>query len=220
VSSSVREPSPDAAEPTEEERAAAAALLPMICGLHISRAVYLAAELGIADLLAAGPRTAAALARAAQADEQALYRVLRLLAALGVLTEPEPGSFGLTELGDRLRSDVPASMRNWAMLADTVGYILANVLHDWDDARCVRILQACHHAMAPGGRVLIIERLIPDDPREAVPVLPSDLNMLLVTGGQERTNAEYRTLLATAGLRPGQIQPVAAPYGVIEGSAA
>jgi hypothetical protein len=43
-----------------------------------------------ADLLAAGPRTAAALAEAVQADEAALYRVLRLLAALGVLTEPEP----------------------------------------------------------------------------------------------------------------------------------
>jgi hypothetical protein len=111
-----------AAEPTEDERAAAAALLPMIWGLHTSRAVYLAAELGIADLLAAGPRTTVALARATQADEAALYRVLRLLAALGVLTQPEPGSFGLTVLGDRLRSDAPASMRNWAMLADTVGF--------------------------------------------------------------------------------------------------
>jgi hypothetical protein len=75
-----------------------------------------------ADLLAAGPRTAAALAEAVQADEAALYRVLRLLAALGVLTEPEPRSFGLTVLGGRLRGDVPASMRNWAMLADTVGF--------------------------------------------------------------------------------------------------
>ena len=109
-------------EPTGEERAAAAALLHMIWGLHISRAVYLAADLGIADLLAAGPRTAAELAGATQADEAALYRVLRLLAALGVLTEPQPRSFGLTIVGDRLRSDVPASMRNWAMLADTVGF--------------------------------------------------------------------------------------------------
>ncbi len=111
-----------AAGPAEEERAAAATLLQMIWGLHISRAVYLAAELGVADLLAAGERTAAELAQATQADERSLYRVLRLLAALGVLTEPRPGSFGLTVLGDRLRSDGPASMRNWAMLADTVGF--------------------------------------------------------------------------------------------------
>ena len=102
-----------AAGPAEEERAAAATLLQMIWGLHISCAVYLAAELGVADLLAAGERTAAELAQATQADER-LYRVLRLLAALGVLTEPRPGSFGLTVLGDRLRSDGPASMRNWA----------------------------------------------------------------------------------------------------------
>lgn len=74
--------------------------------------------------------------------------------------------------------------------------------------------------MASGGRVLIVERLIPADPRAAVPVLLSDLNMLLLSGGRERTNAEYGTLLAAAGLRPGQICPVAAPYGVIEGLAA
>src|SRR5580658_7170881 len=114
-----RQPPSSAAEPTGEERAAAAALLQLIWGLHISRAVYLAAELGVADLLAAGPRPAAALARATGTDEAALYRVLRLLAALGVLTEPEPRSFGLTIMGDRLRSDAPACMRNWAMLADT-----------------------------------------------------------------------------------------------------
>jgi hypothetical protein len=55
-----------AVEPTEEERAAAATLLRMIWGLHISRAVYLAAELGLADLLARGEQTAAALAEATQ----------------------------------------------------------------------------------------------------------------------------------------------------------
>ena len=63
--------------------------------------------------------------------------------------------------------------------------------------------------------MLIAERLIPDDPHDAVPVLLSDLNMLLLSGGQERTNAEYATLLTAAGLRPGRIQPVATPYGVI-----
>ncbi len=112
----------DAREPTGEERDAAATLLHMIWGLHISRAVYLAAELDIADLLADGPHSAAALAEATQTDEAALYRVLRLLAALGVLTEPEPRSFGLTAVGDRLRTTAPACMRNWAMLADTIGF--------------------------------------------------------------------------------------------------
>ena len=109
----------DGVEPTGEERAAAAAMLQMIWGMHISRAVYVAAELGVADLLAGGPMTAAQLAQATQAHEPSLYRVLRLLASLGVLTEHDHRSFGLTVLGDRLRADVPASMRSWAMLADS-----------------------------------------------------------------------------------------------------
>ena len=71
--------------------------------------------------------------------------------------------------------------------------------------------------MAVDGRVLIVERLIPDDPADAVPVLLSDLNMLILTGGQERTNAEYGQLLAEAGLSPAKVQPVTAPYGVIAG---
>jgi hypothetical protein len=96
-------------------------------------------------------------------------------------------------------------------------YILANVLHDWDDAHAVRILGTCRQAMAEGGRVLIVERLIPDDPADAVPVLLSDLNMLVLTGGRERTNAEYGQLLAGAGLKLAKVQPVAPPYGVIEG---
>jgi SAM-dependent methyltransferase len=98
-------------------------------------------------------------------------------------------------------------------------YLLANVLHDWDDADSVRILAACRRAMANDGRVLIVERLIPDDPADAVPVLLSDLTMLVVTGGQERTNAEYGQLLAEAGLSLAKVQPVAPPFGVIEGLA-
>lgn len=72
-------------------------------------------------------------------------------------------------------------------------------------------------ALAKDGRILVIERLIPDDPADAVPVLLSDLNMLAVTGGQERTNVEYGQLLAEAGLSLAKMQPVAPPYGVIEG---
>ena len=53
-------------------------------------------------------------------------------------------------------------------------------------------------AMPADGRVLIIERLILDDPEQAVPTLLSDLNMLVVTGGRERTNAEYGGLLSAA----------------------
>jgi hypothetical protein len=97
------------------------------------------------------------------------------------------------------------------------GYILANVLHDCDDMRAVQILGNCRPAMAKDGRVLIVERLIPHDPADALPVLLSDINMLVFTGGQERTNAEYANLLTAAGLKLGDVQAVTAPYGVIEG---
>jgi len=73
--------------------------------------------------------------------------------------------------------------------------------------------------MAKDGRVLIVERLIPEDPADAVSALLSDLTMLVVTGGQERTNAEYGQLLAEAGLSLAKVQPVAFPNGVIEGLA-
>ena len=94
------------------------------------------------------------------------------------------------------------------------------MLHDWDDARATEILGNCRRAMARDGRVLIVQRLIADDLAAALPVLLSDLNMLVLTGGRERTNAEYGELLTRAGLRPGRVQPVAAPYGIIEGLAA
>jgi len=99
-------------------------------------------------------------------------------------------------------------------------YVLANVPHDWEDQRATTILRNCRHAMARGGRVLIVERLIPEEPGDAVPTLLSDLNMLVITGGQERTNAEYASLLAAAGLTVGTVQPVAFPYGIIEGLSA
>ncbi len=62
--------------------------------------------------------------------------------------------------------------------------------------------------MAKGSRVLIIERLILDDPADA---LLSDMTILVVTGGQERTNAEYAQLLAQAGLNLTNIQPITLP---------
>jgi SAM-dependent methyltransferase len=98
-------------------------------------------------------------------------------------------------------------------------YVLANVLHDWDDTRSIEILRNCRRAMSRAGRVLIVERLIPDDGGDPVPTLLSDINMLVMTGGQERSNAEYSKLLSTASLTLRSVQPVAFPYGVIEGVA-
>jgi hypothetical protein len=95
-------------------------------------------------------------------------------------------------------------------------YLLANVLHDWDDARSIEILRNCRRAMARTGRVLIVERVISEDGGDSVPTLLSDVNMLVLTGGRERTNGEYRTLLEAAGLKLQTVRAVAFPYGIFE----
>jgi len=74
-------------------------------GYWVSQAIYVATELGIADLLADGPRTADDLAAAAGAHAPSLYRVLRLLASEGVFAEAEDGRFGLTPMAAPLRRD-------------------------------------------------------------------------------------------------------------------
>ena len=74
--------------------------------------MYAAAALGVADQLVAGPVPAEVLAERAGAHAPSLYRLLRTLASVGVFTEPEPGVFALTPLGQTLTSDQPGSMRD------------------------------------------------------------------------------------------------------------
>src|SRR5262249_7156871 len=89
-----------------------------------------AAELGIAARRADGPVSCAELAAGTGAHEPSLYRVLRLLAGLGVFSEVQPGSFSLTVFGDRLRSGVPASMRSWALMHGRMaGRPFEHILH-------------------------------------------------------------------------------------------
>ena len=82
-------------------------------GAVVTRALSLAAELGLADLLANGPRDTEQLAQATSTHARSLYRMLRLLSSVGVFTEARPGQFALTPLGECLRSAVPGSMRSW-----------------------------------------------------------------------------------------------------------
>ena len=311
-----------------------------------SRALWAAAELGVADHLNGVPRSVDELASATGADAGALYRVLRLLAPLGVFHE-EPGRrFTQTEMSATLRSDHPARTRaavrmfgsepmwtamggmrasltsggtgwdathdqpifEWltahpadaAMFNDAmigihggevpavaeaypfagtvidVGggsgnmivnilrrhpdargivfdmphvvdeatrrlsgealtdrgsvvpgsffegvpaggdlYVLSHIIHDWDEARCVRILQHCRAAKKPGGKVLIVEMVI-TPPNVGHPSKMLDVVMLAVTGGQERTEDEYRSLLDKAGLRLTRVIPTQSPVSIVE----
>jgi len=332
----------------QQEVSAPAAMMGLITGYWVSQAVGVVALLGVADELAAGPRDSDDLARAVGADPQALYRVLRLLASLGLFTQAPPGSFALTPLGDTLRSDSPGSVRNFAITEtaaghwlpwgrlhesvrtgqpmarealgmdlfewysknpDEAGYfsaamgnlsalaaselvrvydfsgvrtvadvggahgvllaavlqanpaargilfdlphviatagdaiasaglsercelmsgdffeavpegadlhLLKQIVHDWNDERATRLLQNCHRALAPAGTLLLVEMVIPSDNRPS-PAQAMDLNMLVLLGGQERTEEHFERLLRAAGFRLERIIPTHSPFSVIE----
>jgi len=99
-------------------------MLDLTIGHWIARLTYVAAKLKLADLLKDGPRTAAQLATATGVQAPALYRVLRTLASVGVFAETKGGRFKLTPLAATLRSDVPGSMRAFA--------IMINEKYTWD----------------------------------------------------------------------------------------
>ncbi len=83
-------------------------------------------------------------------------------------------------------------------------YLLKSIVHDWDEERAREILRTCSAAMGPTSRLVLVERDLPeriDDPDAALPIVMSDLQMMVVLGGRERTEREYEDLLASADLR-------------------
>ena len=88
----------------------------LLRGLLVTQLIHVAAKLGVADLLRAGPKSSDELAAAVSVDPQALYGVLRALASLGIFVETRAGSFALTPLAEPLRSDLPGSLRGSAVL--------------------------------------------------------------------------------------------------------
>ena len=94
----------------------------MIVGAWVTQAIYVASEIGIADFLAAGPRTADELARETGAHSASLYRLLRALASIEIFREEEDGRFALTPLGKLLASDAPGSKRSLARMAGAEFY--------------------------------------------------------------------------------------------------
>ena len=79
------------------------------------QALHVAADLGLADLLADGPKGVDDLAAATRADSASLHRLLRMLTGLGVFQQEADGSYALTALGATLKSDGPDSVREWAL---------------------------------------------------------------------------------------------------------
>lgn len=107
-----------------------AALIERIGGYMTAHSIGVAAQLGLADLIGAGSRTSDELAAETQTHEPSLRRLLRLLVAGGIVTEPQPGCFGLTEIGSQLRADSPDSLKNFArMFSDPLFFTSWQGLH-------------------------------------------------------------------------------------------
>jgi len=324
-----------------------AILLQMMTGYWVSQALYVAAKLGVADLLADGPRPVEDLAATTQTDAPSLRRVLRALASADVFTEASPGTFALTPLAALLRTGTPDSMRALAIMyaeeqyrawgdvlhsvrtgqpafeqqfgtsyfaylsqhpeadrvfnqamtgyttelvgavleaydfspfrtivdvggsygtllaaivrsnpeargilfdqphvvvaaqahlalagvaercttvggdffvelpADADAYVLAQILHDWDDERSVAILGQCRRAMPAHGKLLVIELVLPPGEEPFVGKW-LDLHMLVLLGARERTAAEYGALFQAAGFELARVVPTPVGPSIVE----
>jgi hypothetical protein len=323
------------------------ALFEMATAYWLSQAIYVAAKLGIADLLRDGPQSCAVLAALTGSSAPSLFRLMRALSSVGIFSYRGGDRFALSRLAESLQTDVHGSRRAMAitigeihhqargnllhsvytgspafngvpgasrfdylqqnaeaadsfnqgmanvssMLAYAVlmaydfagissivdvgggqgkllekilqftrditgtvfdtastiesaqqgfgndawsrrcsyvigdffssvpqgadAYLLCGVIHDWDDRRAIRILRNCRRAMTGKGRVLIVDRVVPDTDAMSFSML-RDPNMPAMTGGRERTKAEFGALLDAADYQLTRIIPTIAPQSIIE----
>ncbi len=335
-------------EKNEHQAPPPVVMLQMISGFWVSRLIYTAARLGLADEVKDGPKTAEELAAATNTHAPSLYRLLRGLASVGIFAEDGDNRFTMTPLAGTLQSDAPGSMRSFAIselgldhyqawgdlmhsittgetafektydmkvwdfyarnpenggffidamnnltkaenaavvgsydfsstrnLVDVAGgdgsllidilkanpsihctlfeeahvleeakqkmkaagqaercqyisgdffqsvppggdtYILKWILHDWDDERSRKILENCRKAMPENSKLLVIEITIPSGNEPCFGKLV-DLNMLVMTGGRERSEKEFRSLLEASGFKITTIVPTKSPKSIIE----
>lgn len=101
-------------------------------------------------------------------------------------------------------------------------YLLKHVIHDWDDNSATAILQNCHRAMPPAARLLIVEGIYPpriDQSEVSRGAAANDVNMLVCTGGRQRSEAEFRRLYGAAGFALARVITTDLPYAsIIEGT--
>jgi len=119
------------------------------------------------------------------------------------------GRFGSrsTFVAGSMFEDIPAG-------ADA--YIMKFILHDWYDAECIKILSQCRQGIRPGGRLLVVDQVVPGRNQPGVSKF-MDLEMLVLPGGMERTEDEFRKLFASSGFRLERVIPMPALQCLIEG---
>ena len=94
-------------------------------------------------------------------------------------------------------------------------YILSHIIHDWSEEQCLTILGHVRGAMRPAGRLLVVEMVLPAGDKPHLGKL-LDIVMLVLPGGQERTEEEYRTLLGKGGFRLTRVVPTDSAASVVE----
>ncbi len=95
-------------------------------------------------------------------------------------------------------------------------YLMSNILHDWSDKQCRLILSNCHRAMKRKSKLLVMEMIISPGNEPSVAKL-LDLEMLVITGGRERTEAEFKNLFESSGFKLSRILPTKENVYIIEG---
>jgi len=134
-----------------------------------------------------------------------LPHVIARAEQVGFLSEADAATRVTTDGGDFFE-EIPAGHD---------AYMLKWILHDWNDADALRILESCHRAMGQQGRLLIVEMLVGPKNQHSLAKF-SDIGMLVLTGGRERTEYEYRELLRRAGFALRRVLPTASGYSVLE----
>jgi len=124
--------------------------------------------------------------------------------------EEELSALGVSERVERVAGSFFESVPTGADL-----YLLKHILHDWNDEQCVQILQNLARAMTPASVLLIAEMLLAEPPHFS-PAAMMDLNMMVMTGGRERTASQYERLLQGAGLKVQRLLALSGPYQLLE----
>lgn len=150
----------------------------------------------LAEILKANPQLAGVL-----------FDVPQVIAGAGRVLEEEGVAERVELVGGDFFESVPAG-------ADA--YLMKHIIHDWDEERALAILRNCHRAMPAGGRLLLVEMVVPRGNEPHFGKI-QDLEMLLIPGGRERTEDEYRELLAAAGFRLTRVVPTRSPMSIVEG---
>lgn len=140
----------------------------------------------------------------------------------GILSDPRVGHNGaaahLEEQGVADRCTLADGGLFDPVPAGGDAYILKHIVHDWPEAQALQILKNVREAMNPGGRLLVMEMVAPEKPNAPHAAKLTDLWLMLLVGGKERTTTQYGELLTEAGFRLERVVETAGAISVVEAS--